>query len=677
MTTVTDLACTVTFDGVSQSGHIVGAKLTGNLLEIVTKFVIDLDEGGTRPTMGAATVVTMNATLVLTGRVNDIHSLRDPAAGLRVEGRDNFWRAQDYFIDDPELSAKGESVSYWIGVLCGLCGLSYTLPATGGEQLIGSVDTPAALGMVYVVDSLRQVCALPGWMMRMTAAGVLEFVVLPESGPADEVITVLSGGNRTREDQFTRNVAKIWGFASGAGDSLLYQQRVAIAGIVPDRIMVVSTPNITTLAQAQTLATKLLTHFGNIDEIADMTLPTGDPARKLGMVGQVTIEPGHPQRSVLTDLESTVDKSGYLQAVSIGRKNFYLPYYPPGNLPPEWEASVAYGEAYDCFVMGDSLISVGYGYRGNDPAAIQTVWRIERRLLLDGSLVWAQTEDIGTSINAPTEARAVYLTSDGSIYVAGLYCTDGAGNRAIWRVEKRDFLTGSIAWATDVTPSQVGVTAYDIVANDSGIWTSGNYLGASLIALSLAGVVSATKTIKTVVSNYSVAAIQLDIDASGLVLGGGYTPIAIGYIWMGRLTFGLITSWEYLEPTTDPSSQIAYAVALSAGLSYRWGAGSGGASPKLAEHAAAGGIDWTQVSVDPPTGAIGYKSHMDATGQYLYLVGTSGGTRIRASKVDGSTLATRSAGTATLHGVALAAVYGMTGVCGQKASLFWSALWNG
>lgn len=675
MTSVTDLQCTITFDGVSQSGHITGCKLTGNLIEIVTKFTVMLDEAATRPAVGATTVITMGGSLVLTGRANDVHSLRDPEEAIRVEGRDNFWRAQDYFIDDPDLSAKGETVSYWIARLCGLCGLSYTLPDSGGEQPIGSLDTPASLGMVYVVDSLRQICALPGWMMRMTAAGALEFVVVPEAGAADEIWAEIKGGNRTLEDQFTRNVVKIWGYTPTTGDSLLYQQRVAIAGIVPDRIMVVSTPNITTVSQAQSLAGNLLTHFGNIDEIADVTLPEGLPSRRLGMIGEVTIEPTHIQRSILTDLESTVDKDGYQQAASIGRKNFYLPYYPPGNLPPEWEGSVAHGTAYDCFVMGDSLYVVGVGFRGDNPASMP-VWRIERRLLIDGSLVWAQAEDISTSINTPTECRAIYMTSDGSIYLTGVYCTDTVGNVATWRVEKRDSLTGGLTWATDLV-STTGAAAYDLVASDSGVWVTGRNLLVGLYGLSTSGVVNFSKTITTVTAGYPVVPFQMGISSAGLILGGGYVPpLSLGYIWMGLLNFLGTTTWEYLEPQTDPSSQQVYAIAVDTSAYYRWGSGFGGASPKLAKHGAGGGIAWEQTVVDAPTGGVGFNSHMDASGNYIYAVGNVGNTRLRLSKVDGSTLEARAAGASTLHGVAFAPVYGMTGVCGSKGGMFWSTVWE-
>jgi len=331
MSSVIDLQLTVTLAGVSQAGHLRSCKRTGNLVEIGFGFEIQLDSSATGLGVGQSAVIAENGTTVLTGRVNQVQFRRDPEPMWIVSGRDEFWRATDYYVDDKDLQATGQSITYWIGYLCGLCGLSYVISSSGGTQSVGTFDVPVPLGMMPVVDSLRQLAGGAGWSMRMTAAGVLEFVALVDSGTPDEIFTTINQGNHTKADEQVRNVAKIWGYEAGNASGIIYKQSVAIPGIVPDRIMVVSSPNITTLARAQALAQMLLNHFARIDETSDAVLPVGAPTRILGMRGQMTIEPAQTQLSVVTDLESVVDKSGYVQTVSIGRKNFWLPSWPPAS----------------------------------------------------------------------------------------------------------------------------------------------------------------------------------------------------------------------------------------------------------------------------------------------------------------------------------------------------------
>jgi hypothetical protein len=74
-------------------------------------------------------------------------------------------------------------------------------------------------------------------------------------------------------------------------------------------------------------------------------------------------------------------------------------------------------------------------------------WRIEKRNLNDGSLIWATTSNYGTTTSGDDEAMAVAVDSSG-IYIAG---TDRTTGNRYWRIEKRNKTDGSVIWAATST----------------------------------------------------------------------------------------------------------------------------------------------------------------------------------------------------------------------------------
>ena len=96
-------------------------------------------------------------------------------------------------------------------------------------------------------------------------------------------------------------------------------------------------------------------------------------------------------------------------------------------------------------------------------------WRIEKRNLSTGNIIWTQTSN--PSVNADV---AYAITADASgIYVAGSDCSPGAF-KAQWRIEKRDLITGSVIWTHTNNPSADSDIPYGITADTSGIYVAGH-----------------------------------------------------------------------------------------------------------------------------------------------------------------------------------------------------------
>jgi hypothetical protein len=106
------------------------------------------------------------------------------------------------------------------------------------------------------------------------------------------------------------------------------------------------------------------------------------------------------------------------------------------------------------------------GYQGLVPLETQGQWRIEKRSLTDGSLTWAQ---VLTDPDVPeSEARGVAVDSSG-VYVVGFQESLWGPE---WRVEKRDLTDGSLIWNVTSSPSGEDY-AYGVAVDGSGVYVAG------------------------------------------------------------------------------------------------------------------------------------------------------------------------------------------------------------
>jgi hypothetical protein len=103
---------------------------------------------------------------------------------------------------------------------------------------------------------------------------------------------------------------------------------------------------------------------------------------------------------------------------------------------------------------------------GYDSSPGNTQWRIEKRSLTDGSLIWQQTENPSSSYD---EAYAVALDGTG-MYVVG---TDSLPGNTQWRVEKRSLTDGTPIWQQTNNPSSGDDGAYCIAVDSNGLYIVG------------------------------------------------------------------------------------------------------------------------------------------------------------------------------------------------------------
>ena len=116
-------------------------------------------------------------------------------------------------------------------------------------------------------------------------------------------------------------------------------------------------------------------------------------------------------------------------------------------------------------VDGSGVYVVGYDHNG---AGSNAEWRIEKRSLTTGALIWAVSEHISTYYDL---AHGVGVDASG-VYVAG-YDGNGAGSTEEWRIEKRNLTTGTLIWGFSEHISSSHDYAYNVAIDGSGVYVVG------------------------------------------------------------------------------------------------------------------------------------------------------------------------------------------------------------
>lgn len=131
---------------------------------------------------------------------------------------------------------------------------------------------------------------------------------------------------------------------------------------------------------------------------------------------------------------------------------------------PSDQSDLAYAVAVD----GSGIYVVGYDY---PPSIPQFEWRIEKRNLANGSLVWVQTSDPSSGNDG---AYDVAVDSSG-IYVVGTDTSPGPGSgNSQWRIEKRKLTDGSLIWNQTNNPSPISDSALGVAVDSSGVYIVGS-----------------------------------------------------------------------------------------------------------------------------------------------------------------------------------------------------------
>ena len=128
-------------------------------------------------------------------------------------------------------------------------------------------------------------------------------------------------------------------------------------------------------------------------------------------------------------------------------------------------SSTEYDIAYDIAIDGSYAYVVGKDYSGGDR------WRIEKRNLSNGSSVFAVTTDNSSGPSLVESANAIAINSS-EMYVVGKY-TDSVNLDVEWRIEKRLLSNGSLSQAINEAPTAGNDGAFNVAIDSSYMYIVG------------------------------------------------------------------------------------------------------------------------------------------------------------------------------------------------------------
>jgi len=134
-----------------------------------------------------------------------------------------------------------------------------------------------------------------------------------------------------------------------------------------------------------------------------------------------------------------------------------------------WEQVEDFTNGESDWARGVAVDSSGIyicGFQG-DPD--NSLWRVEKRSIADGSLIWFKAEDL--SIKGE-QAGGIAVDSTG-VYIVGMQAWKGLLPDSSWRVEKRSLIDGSLIWDQVIDFSASTDFATDIDIDSTGIYISG------------------------------------------------------------------------------------------------------------------------------------------------------------------------------------------------------------
>jgi hypothetical protein len=132
------------------------------------------------------------------------------------------------------------------------------------------------------------------------------------------------------------------------------------------------------------------------------------------------------------------------------------------NSDPSIGSDIAYSVAVDS----------SYVYITGEDESLGTdnqQWRIEKRNLSDGGLVWAKVYNPGDGWDTPTSITIDPLYA----YIVG-WDTFWGINDEQWRIEKRNLSDGNLVWVMTSNPSSSGESPYSVAVGSSYIYIVGD-----------------------------------------------------------------------------------------------------------------------------------------------------------------------------------------------------------
>jgi len=130
---------------------------------------------------------------------------------------------------------------------------------------------------------------------------------------------------------------------------------------------------------------------------------------------------------------------------------------------PTYNEDEARGVAVDStgvYIVGTSHTRIGH------PSNWE--WRIEKRSLTTGNIIWSKTSN-PTLIDDIAWGVAVDSTG---VYIVGHQYV-GTGDNKQWRIEKRSLTTGGLIWSKTSNPSASRDMAVDVAVDSTGVYIVG------------------------------------------------------------------------------------------------------------------------------------------------------------------------------------------------------------
>jgi hypothetical protein len=270
--------------------------------------------------------------------------------------------------------------------------------------------------------------------------------------------------------------------------------------------------------------------------------------------------------------------------------------------------------AYGVAVDASDIYVVGY-----DESPGNTEWRIEKRSLATGSLIWSQASNPSTGNDG---ANSVALDGSG-IYIVGY---DSSPGNVQWRIEKRNLTDGSLIWSQVNNPSAGSDEAYSVAVDSSGIYVVGYDRSPGIDdnewrieKRSLTdGLILWTQTANPSAGDDGIRGVA--VDASG-IYAVGYDHSPGNYEWRVEkrsLTDGSLIWSQVSNPSGE--ADIAHSVAVDASGIYMVGRDDSPGNPEWRiekRHLTDGSIIWNQAD-DPSVGNEDpYGVAVDASGVYI------------------------------------------------------------
>ena len=279
--------------------------------------------------------------------------------------------------------------------------------------------------------------------------------------------------------------------------------------------------------------------------------------------------------------------------------------------------------------------ATGIYVAGQSGISLDNQWRIEKRSFSTGAVLWTKTFNPGPYYDA---VDGITVDATG-IYVVGEDCASGWCQ---WRIEKRSLSTGAVIWAKTIDPGPNDDIAEDIAVDATGIYVSGSmYISGShhvrIEKLSLSdGAVLWTQTSDLSSGNDFVQAIT--VDATGVYVAG-CNSIPGDFQW--HIEKRSLTTGEVIwTQTSNPSSGPDYANAIAVDATGIYFAARNSLLDNGQWHIekrdlTTGEVIWTQTS-NPSSGSdFAQAIAIDESGAYVAGVDSiPGNTQWRIEKVD-------------------------------------------